>query len=120
MSVFITTQSTHPEHDCCDCREQVDFAISTIRCTGATEATNQDTKRIDGEVQVVHSATVKRFEVESKVHDGMLFYWSPVAFKTNWEVIGFYFDRAGIPRQILRGTTYGLNIERWESERRPS
>ena len=81
---------------------------------------------LGGKRVVNHWATVVRINIElglrvtSRVHDAMTFYWSSAALRSDREVVGFYFDRNGFPQQILRGTTYGLNIERWEGERKPS
>ncbi len=48
------------------------------------------------------------------VHGGRTFFFSKEAFEhMPCKVIGFYFDDAGFPQQILRGSIYGIAIEKW-------
>ena len=58
------------------------------------------------------------------VHDGLIFHYSTSAIRFNKDLIGFYFDRLGIPQKIKRKSIYGgfcLNQENAsEQEESPS
>jgi hypothetical protein len=46
--------------------------------------------------------------VKQFVHDGLIFYYTDeVVVSDDRNIIGMYFDRQGVPRQIHRNSTYG-------------
>ena len=48
-------------------------------------------------------------------HDSMPFFWTTEAVQSGKDVIGFYFDRLGLPQPVDRKSLYGSHILRWES-----
>jgi len=53
---------------------------------------------------------------KSKVHDGLIIHWSTTAVREDLEIIGFYFDKSGVPQPINNRSLYGSHIRDWEAE----
>lgn len=48
--------------------------------------------------------------IKQIIHDDYIFFYTDEAIKNN-EIIGFYFDRLGIPQTIHKNSVYGTIIK---------